>query len=314
MSQKMAKRFGKINIEIGNICNLQCSFCPEVVRAKKLMEVDLFREIIRQAAPLTELVCFHLMGDPLVHPRLDELLAICEDAQVKVFFVTNGVLLRERQRELLLSPCLHQVNFSLHSYHDNFGAKDPTAYLERIFSYVETALEHRPELYLNFRLWNLRETRGTGAHNQAMLERVMDRFGGECPPDLDIRQGKSVRLKGRLYLHFDTEFTWPSLELPVLGTRGRCLGLSSHFGILADGTVVPCCLDKEGAIPLGRVPESPLEEILAGERAQAILRGFRQGKLLESLCQRCQYIERFGEARGLFARSSFAPPSTDRTW
>ncbi|MBC7740984.1 MAG: SPASM domain-containing protein, partial [Bdellovibrionaceae bacterium] len=62
---------------------------------------------------------------------------------------------------------------------------------------------------------------------------------------------------------------------------------------LVDGTVVPCCLDKEGNIPLGQIQEQSLLDILASERAQNILKGFKQKKLIENLCQRCQYIERF---------------------
>lgn len=286
-------RFGKVNIEISNICNLQCSFCPEVVREKRLIDLDRFRRIIDQVAPLTELVCFHLMGDPLVHPRLEELVEICHERGVKIFFVTNGLLLRERQAQLLLHPAFHQVNFSLHSFHDNFPDRDPGPYLDRIFAYAERALVERPELYLNFRLWNLEDVRGTGAKNQDLLRRVMERFGAEVNPDRDVRISKSLRLRGRLYLHFDTEFTWPSLDLPVLGERGRCYGLKSHFGILVDGTVVPCCLDKEAAIPLGHVDEAPIVEILNSPRARAVLEGFSQGKLVEELCRRCQYIERF---------------------
>jgi radical SAM protein with 4Fe4S-binding SPASM domain len=100
-------------------------------------------------------------------------------------------------------------------------------------------------------------------------------------------------IKDRLYLHFDTEFIWPSLDLPALGTSGRCYGLSSHFGILVDGTVVPCCLDKEASIPLGNALDTPIVDILASRRAQDILKGFKQNKLIEKLCQRCQYIDRF---------------------
>jgi radical SAM protein with 4Fe4S-binding SPASM domain len=81
-----------------------------------------------------------------------------------------------------------------------------------------------------------------------------------------------------------------------LGAQGTCYGLSSHFGILVDGTVVPCCLDKEAAIPLGKVSERPILDILNDSRAQSILKGFRERKLLEELCQRCQYIERFQPA------------------
>jgi MoaA/NifB/PqqE/SkfB family radical SAM enzyme len=287
------KRFAKVNIEISNICNLQCSFCPEVVRSKKLIDLELFRSIIDQVAPLTEQVCFHLMGDPLVHPKLAELVEICGERGVRIFLVTNGVLLREAQAALLLHPAFRQVNFSLHSFHDNYPDRDPGPYLERIFAYTERAFERRPDLYVNYRLWNLQEVRGTGARNLDLLRRIEERFSARVRPDADVRVQKSHRLKNRLYLHFDTEFVWPALDLPVLGEQGRCHGLSSHFGILVDGTVVPCCLDKEGAIPLGNAAQTPLLEILDSSRSQAILEGFRRGRLVEDLCRRCQYIERF---------------------
>lgn len=291
----MKGKFSKIHIEISNICNLQCSFCPKVVRTKKMMDLDLFESIIRQVAPLTEQVAFHLMGDPLVHPLLREMVEICATHQAPIFFVTNGVLLKEEKADLLLNPAFRQVNFSLHSFHDNYGDKDPGVYLEKIFAYADRALRERPDLYVNFRLWNLQEVRGAGARNRDMLRRITDRFGGQVPSDIDVRSKKSFNLRGRLYLHFDTEFKWPEMHLPVLHERGRCYGLKSHFGVLVDGTVVPCCLDKEGSIPLGNAREKPILDILADTRAQKVLRGFRDGKLVEDLCRRCQYIERFQE-------------------
>lgn len=291
------KKFGKVNIEISNICNLQCSFCPEVIRPKKMMSPELFRRVIEQVAPLTEQVCLHLMGDPLVHPRLEELVAICHAADVRIFFVTNGVLLREKSAELLLRPSFRQVNFSLHSFADNYGERDPSLYLDRIFAFTERAFTERPDLYVNYRLWNLTDPRGSLDNNRRILSRIEERFGVRVPPDVDVRANKSFPIRNRLYLHFDTEFTWPALDLPILGTAGRCYGLSSHVGVLVDGTVVPCCLDKEGAIPLGNLAETSLVEILDGERAQNILRGFRERRLVEELCQRCQYIERFQPRR-----------------
>lgn len=257
------------------------------------MSVELFETIIQQVAPLTEQVCLHLMGDPLVHPKLADLFEICAKYETQIFFVTNGVLLKDRSAELLLHPQLRQVNFSLHSFFDNFPDKDPQHYLEKIFRYTDQALSTRPDLYLNYRLWNLQDPRGEGIKNREMLQKIEEHFQVSINPKIDVRSRKSIPIKGRLYMHFDTEFVWPALDLPILGTSGTCYGLSSHFGILADGTVVPCCLDKEGAIPLGKVQEEKIQEILEGPRAVAILDGFRKRKLLENLCQRCQYIERF---------------------
>lgn len=285
--------FKKVHVEISNVCNLQCSFCPEVIRDKKLIDIDLFKDIIRQIAPITEQVAFHLMGDPLVHPKLAELVDICGQYKAPIFFVTNGVLMNAKNRSILLNPAFRQICFSLHSFNDNFPGRDPSTYLDSIFSFTEEALSLRPELYLNYRLWNLAHVRGSSEANLDLLQRISKRFNCEVITSSDVRIKKSFRIKGRLYLHFDTEFKWPDLALPVLGTTGKCYGLKSHFGILADGTVVPCCLDKEGSIPLGNVKDAPITEILNSPRARALVTGFQQRKLVESLCQRCQYIERF---------------------
>lgn len=291
----MMKKFKKVNIEISNICNLQCSFCPEVIRTKKMMTLELFEKIINQLKDLTEQVCFHLMGEPLVHPQLPEFVEICHRYQVPIFLVSNGVLLRPHLANLLLHPAFRQVNFSLHSFFDNHPEKDPSLYLEKIFDFTETAFEARPDLYVNFRLWNLNDPRGSLTDNTQMLERIQKRFDFKLQTNLDVRQQKSVRIKNRLYLHYDTEFVWPSLEQDILGQEGFCYGLSSHFGILADGTVVPCCLDKEGNIPLGNANKESIANILSNPTSQALLQGFNKRKLINPLCQRCNYIERFAK-------------------
>ncbi len=266
-----------------------------------MMEVPLFERIIEQVAPVTKLVCLHLMGDPLLHPELKRLVEICDEYGLKIFFVTNGVLLREKEAEILLHPAFRQINFSLHSFADNFGSKDSTSYLEKIFHFTEMAFERRPYLFINYRLWNLNDPAGRVpdrmADNRDMLRRIEERFSFKFGGTVDTRVKKSYPVKNRLSLHFDTEFIWPALDLPVLGTEGTCHGLSAHFGILVDGTVVPCCLDKEAGIPLGNLKEFPLGDILGGPRAQSVLQGFRDQKLIEPLCQRCQYIERFEKVR-----------------
>ncbi|MGH1427824.1 MAG: radical SAM/SPASM domain-containing protein [Arenicella sp.] len=306
----MKKRFHKVHVEITNVCNLQCSFCPPVIRDKKMMDLSLFRKVIEQVAPLTELVCLHLMGDPLVHPHFSDIVDICDEFEVNIFLVTNGVLMRDDTRENLFDTLLHkrfyQINFSLHSFFDNFPEKDPTNYLNRVFSFTKRALAERPELYLNYRLWNLNDPlsayhtdanaiQNSQQSNAHMLTRICEHFDIEIPTTPDVRQRKSIRIRDRLYLHFDTEFVWPSLDLPVLGEQGSCYGLSSHFGVLADGSIVPCCLDKEAAIPLGNVHEQKIIDVLGARKAQDIIKGFKQKQLIEPLCQRCQYIERFAK-------------------
>lgn len=255
------------------------------------MTKELFEKVITEVAPFTRIVTLHLMGEPLAHPELKTFLDLCMNQKLQVYFVTNGVLLKDP--ELLLHPALRQVSFSLHSYYDNFPDKDPSLYLNRIFDFTQLAFEKRPNLFINYRLWNLNSIKGNHKHNEIIYQSIERRFGITIPRDWNFEKDKSLKLLNYLALHYETEFIWPSLELPVRGTQGTCHGLKNHFGILADATVVPCCLDKEGKIPLGNIALTPLKEILKSPRSQAMIRGFQRHHLIEDLCQRCPYIERF---------------------
>jgi len=288
----MPKRFKKIYIEISNVCNLQCTFCPEVVRGKKFMEPALFTTTATAAAPLTDVVCFHLMGEPLLHPEFESYLNICGGLGLRVELTTNGILLDGKRAEALMNPALSQINFSLQSFESNFPDRDNSDYLHRIFSFTRRALLERPALYISYRLWNKGEP-GANESNGRMIEKI--RLGLEVGFK-DVPGKKGLQIKGRVYLHRDIRFEWPHPSHPVRSEKGFCHGLSSHIGILADGTVVPCCLDKEGVIDLGNCGTRRLTQIVDGKRAKAIRIGFQNRTLVEDLCRKCTFIARFDDA------------------
>ena len=83
-------RFKKIYIEITNSCNLNCSFCHNNNRSKHFMNVEKFKEVISKIKGYTEYIYLHVKGEPLLHPNLEEILAICEQNNIKVNITTNG--------------------------------------------------------------------------------------------------------------------------------------------------------------------------------------------------------------------------------
>jgi radical SAM protein with 4Fe4S-binding SPASM domain len=282
------QKFKRVHVEISNICNVQCSFCPVVSKPKEVLGTKEFKHILDQVAPMAEDVCLHLLGEPLAHPEFEEILDICDEADVKIQLTTNGLLLNRHKEKLLKSRSLRQINFSLQVFKDNFPDKDPYSYLDEVYTFTQEAFEEKEDLYINYRLWD------TGTEdNEDYLESIEKRFELDIKRSLDLKSIKSKRLINRLYLHFDSRFDWPSPFFPTRSEKGFCYGLINHFGIHADGTVVPCCLDKDGVIDLGNIFKKPLVEILKGERASAIKSGFENGRLVEDLCQKCTFIKRF---------------------
>jgi MoaA/NifB/PqqE/SkfB family radical SAM enzyme len=257
------------------------------------MSKELFEKIIFEVAPFTEQVCLHLMGEPLAHPEFSEIIDLCQKAKVKINLTTNVILLNRYKDLLSSSPVFHQINFSIHAFKDNFKDKDINPYLLDILEFSKMSQEKRPELYINYRLWNIFETSTQNDSNRPILKTISDYFEVPIKEDIDVGSIKSKNIYKRVYLHFDSRFEWPNPLHPIVSTKGFCHGLSSHIGIHANGVVVPCCLDKEAKIELGRLPTMPLADILNGIRAKTMRDGFKAQKLVEDLCQRCTYISRF---------------------
>lgn len=282
--------FKRIYLEISNICNVQCSFCPIVEKDKKIMGLDEFEDCLRQVAPLADIVCLHLLGEPLAHPKFAQILDICDQYHTQIDLTTNGLLIKKQQDIILNSNCVRQVNFSLQAFRDNFPDKELAPYLNPIFEFLKQGQLRRPELYTNFRLWN---QTSDAADNEELFWAIENEFQIQINRNVEVGAIKSKNIWNRLYLHFDSRFEWPAMSLPIQGTQGRCNGTLKHIGIHADGTVVPCCLDEKAVINLGNIHEQTLLDILHGERFQAMRAGFMNGILVEDFCQRCSFINRF---------------------
>ena len=116
----------KAYLEISNVCNLSCRFCPGTKREARIMTPAEFHVLAERLRKHTEYLYLHLMGEPLLHPQLEELLGIAAELGFKVIITTNGTLLPERGALLLQSAAVHKVNVSLQSLRATAGTSRRT--------------------------------------------------------------------------------------------------------------------------------------------------------------------------------------------
>jgi len=273
-------RFRKIYVEISNLCNLNCAFCPGTHRPPGRMTVEQFQKLLQKLRPYTEFLYFHLMGEPLCHPELATFLDLAKD--FKVILTTNGTLLARQQETLFSAPALHKINISLHAFEANDLSVPFSQYLEDCFRYGKAAEGKKLVVY---RLWN---QGGQDARNGEILTQMEACFP---KPWTEKRQGTQIGEK--IFLEYGEKFDWPDLQAQEGTERLFCYGLRDQLGVLWDGTVVPCCLDHEGDLTLGNLFTQDMEEILNSSRAKAIYDGFTRREAVEPLCRRCGYARRF---------------------
>lgn len=276
------KQFRKIYIEISNLCNLRCSFCPGTKRNPGAMTEEVFTQILTKVQPYTDFLYFHVMGEPLLHPQLERFLQLAGEHGFRVILTTNGTLLEQQKDMLLNSSALHKVNISVHAFEANDLATPFDVYLSRCIAYGQAAQGRKLTVY---RLWN---NGGKDALNQQILHKLHEAF-----PEQWKVEPRGTRIGDKVYLEHGEKFDWPDLAAEQGTENLFCYGLRDQLGILWDGSVVPCCLDHEGDLVLGNLLEQSMEEILQAPQAKAIYQGFSNRVAVEELCRKCGYARRF---------------------
>lgn len=286
-------RFKKIYIETTNICNLSCDFCPKTSRELRFMSIEDFKVIVGKIKGYTNHIYFHLMGEPFLNNNLEEFINIAKEENFNINITTNGTLIRKVKDILISSNAVRQINFSLHSFEANNNNREFYKYINDVLDFINVSTI-KSDTICSLRLWNIdtEELKASNDLNLQIVKLIEDKLNLNFDLFEALKEKRNLKLKDKVYLNMAEKFMWPDSNLSLISEEVFCYGLRDQIGILVDGTVVPCCLDSEGNIPLGNILKSNLEDIINSERSKKIYDGFSRRRAVEDLCKRCGYAKR----------------------
>lgn len=319
-------QLNRLHIEVTNVCNFKCEFCPDAIMARRRghMEVSLLDDLLEAIATeqLAQIVTFHLMGEPMIYPHIFHGIQGAVDRKIRLHLTTNGSTfhLFPDHIEALVDSRVPKVTISLqtpdpHTFRLR-GAPprlESAAYFAGITDYVQRNLRNSASptrVHVKFL--------DTTPHPFLVPHKSMDIIAGkaqmqaellswaqrllagipEAPSQSEMTRAIAQHRPGRwqliplhpkLVLETFPLDSWGNTETDTVVPAhfGFCNGASQQAGILYDGTVVPCCKDYEGQIPLGNVTQQPLSSILAGTPACALRQGFNRFQVKHPVCQQC---------------------------
>lgn len=273
-------------LEITNICNLNCVFCAGHRRVPRMMTEDEFDALTDRLCNRVKFLYFHLMGEPMMNPSLPTFVRKAREKGFIPVLTTNGTLLHTNGSSLspmaveLADSIPYKVNISLHSHEGNADSwMTLEDYIGSVMDFCTMATAKGTIAVL--RLWN---EGGYDNDNEVILGLIRRYIPGDWTT---MKNG--LKLADRLFIEYDSMFEWPDGNVEDYGDESFCYALRNQFGVLVDGTVVPCCLDHDGDMALGNLFRQPLDEILSSERATSIYDGFTRHKAVEPLCRKCGY-------------------------
>lgn len=267
------KRFKKIYLEITNQCNLQCPFCIQNKREPKYLSEDEFKTILLKIENYTDYLYFHIMGEPLLHPKIKEFIQIAS-SKFYINITTNGYLINRIEN---ISQ-IRQLNISLHSYTDNYHIS-VKEYMQNIFKVIDS--DSFKNTYISLRFWVKNK------YHFEMLKEINSHYHLNLDESIN-----NYTINNHIFINNFHEFIWPDLNNQYYDSKGTCYALKEHIGILSNGNIIPCCLDSAGVINLGNIYVDSLEDILNSKRVLSMIDGFKCYEKKEELCKHCRFIEK----------------------
>lgn len=264
-------RLKKIYIETTNLCNLNCDFCIKNRRKKEIMTIQNFKIILSKIKNYTNYIYLHILGEPLLNPKLNEFILLASNEGFNINITTNGYLIDKIKD----NKNIRQVNISLHSFDVKYNV-ELKKYLNNIFDSVEKLIKN--DTYVSLRLWVKNK------YSEDIINEVNNYY--------KVNITKNTKIKENLFFNFEKQFIWPDLNNSYYNESGKCYGLTDHIGILVDGTIVPCCLDTLGIINLGNIFKEEIDEILNKKTVIKMIEGFKNNKKEMELCKHCNFLER----------------------
>jgi radical SAM protein with 4Fe4S-binding SPASM domain len=231
------------------------------------MDLDLIYRVIDQCSPYVSIYRPFGLGEPLVDPRLPDILAyIKATTKGQVELHTNAAALTPR-KEAEIAKHVDIMRFSLDGFHPKTVGSVRKINGQQAIANTERFLRRYPDIQCEVRMVGVPE-------HQDEQQQFLDYWNSIRPDCATIT---------KLYRH-----PWEGQEE---ATSDPCRKCQEEVFVYVDGSVHPCPWDFGNRKCLGNVKDRPLPDIWMRHKAvqfrDELARGLREK---HALCSRCDAV------------------------
>lgn len=269
-----------VSIEPTNLCNFKCVMCfhgnnvlADEAKPLKNMEDEVFQKTLddledwtRSAGEKIKLIKLYSLGEPLVNPRLCDMVKAVKDRDIadQIEITTNGSLMTKEISEKLVEYGLDIIRFSVYGIEKErnryITKTDFTpAYIREnvrfLYECREKAGSRVPKIYAKM----LNENEEVNNEFIRMYRDITDVVGIDEVFNIDVGEGNNV-----FENYYGTEsdkMHESSFQSNIFQERRSGRYPFTHMTVRNDGTVIVCCSDWLKELKIGDVKEHTLKEI-----------------------------------------------------
>lgn len=286
-----------ISFEPTTSCNLRCPECPSGLRAFSrptgMLQKDFFRETIDQMHKDLAYLVFYFQGEPFLNPQFLDMVQYAASKKIYTATSTNAHYLNDANARRTVESGLDRLIISIDgTTQETYQQYRVGGRLDKVLEGAANIVKWKKELksktpFVIFQFLVVR-------HNEHQIEEVQ-RLAREIGVD-------DVWLKTAQVYDFEND---PNALIPTISQYSRykkdksgktvfkgnnanhCWRLWHDPVITWNGTVVPCCFDKDAQHQLGSLHEQSFRELWQNKNYQHFRRQVLQSRKNIDICANC---------------------------
>ncbi len=287
-----------IDVELTNVCNLQCYMCPtgtnSMVRCRGFMSEEVMSKLLENLSKSTVRgIRLILWGEPTLHPCFLEFAAKIKQMGKLLHFNTNGILLTEGMMQELIDMEADSIKFSFQgvdreSYEEMRFGSDWDIIMEHIKSFAMIRKKNeKPYIHISTTVTDESKERIDRFvyQMQAFCDEVT--VGQTILSHLDVCKMNITKERKEKFINLKNRQSLAEKHLDV------CPEIYNKLSVLWNGDVTMCCNDYDGKdMVLGNILNASICDLWRSEKAVAICEKLCKGDYDQfGICSTCyEYI------------------------
>lgn len=281
-----------ISVEPAGFCNLRCPECPTgagvLTRRGGVLALADYQGIIDQAAAHLMHINLFFQGEPMLNRAIIEMIAYASKKRIYSLISTNGQLFNEKLAKEVVQAQLKEIVFSV----DGLTQKTYEVYrvggqLQKLMAAVEMVVAEKRKSQSVYPLVTLQFI--VFEHNQqevALLplfthELGADRYVVKTAQFNNFGDGSVKPPTKKRWQRYDQDRQFRSTVFQ------HCWRQWSSCVVGWEGSVVPCCYDKDGDFAFGNMGGQALATIWKSRSAQRFRQAILRSKYTIPICENC---------------------------
>ena len=285
-----------ISFEPTTSCNLRCPECPSGLRSftrpTGMLEADLFRNVIDQLHRDLWYLIFYFQGEPYLHPNFTELVKYASQKGIYTATSTNAHYLTDDAARKTVESGLDRLIISIDgTTQEVYQQYRVGGKLEKVIEGAKNIVKWKKELnsatpHVIFQFLVVKPNQHQIDELKILAKTIgVDEVGLKTAQIYDYENGNELIPTINKYSRYKKDSNGNySIKNKLLN---HCWKMWHSCVITWDGSVVPCCFDKDAHHKMGSLNTESFNELWNGSSYQQFRKSLLKSRTEIEMCKNC---------------------------